>query len=268
MKLLKSFFSFAFPLVVMLFMFSIYLVVTKVVDNYKENIINDYAIVVISNTPLSSIDSLAGIDVKDIEPLSREKIIKNVHKNLSDSSIELLQKKLPYFYKIYLDEFPTTLKLDQIRKELMTISNIKKIETFSNDHNKLYSLLVLVQNIIFILFGAVLLLSILLLSKQIKIWFFEHNERITIIQLHGGSLLYSSKPIIKIILSSAVISSLLACIMLFVVISNIQLIIDPELMVLIPTVLSMEMEIFKIFILSIIIPTITFFGLLVKYKLK
>jgi len=30
----------------------------------------------------------------------------------------------------------------------------------------------------------------------------------------------------------------------------------------------MEMEIFKIFILSIIIPSITFLGLLVKYKLK
>jgi len=268
MKLLKSFFSFTFPLIVMLFMFSIYLLVTKVVDNYKENIINDYAIVVIANTPLSSISTLAGIKVKDIEPLSREKIIKNVQQNLSDSSIDLLQKKLPYFYKIYLDDFPTSLKLEQIRKELMTISNIKKIETFSNDHNKLYSLLILVQNIIFILFGAVLLLSVLLLSKQIKIWFFEHNERITIIQLHGGSLLYSSKPIIKIILGSAFFSSVLSSIMLFIVISNIHRIIEPEIMTLIPTVLSMEMEIFKIFILSIIIPSITFFGLLVKYKLK
>ena len=44
MKLLKSFFSVTFPLVIMLFMFSIYLIVTKVVDNYKQNITNDYAI--------------------------------------------------------------------------------------------------------------------------------------------------------------------------------------------------------------------------------
>ena len=139
MKLLKSFFSVTFPLVIMLFMFSIYLIVTKVVDNYKKNITNDYAIVVIANTPISSIDSLAGIKVKDIEPLSREKIIKSVKNNLSDTSVELLQKKLPYFYKIYLKEFPTSLKLEKIRKELMTISNINKIETFSNDHNKLRS---------------------------------------------------------------------------------------------------------------------------------
>jgi len=268
MKLLKSFISVTFPLVVMLFMFSIYLIVTKVVNNYKENITNDYAIVVIANTPLSSIDRLADIKVKDIEPLSREKIIKSVKDNLSDTSVELLQKKLPYFYKIYLSEFPTSLKLEQIRKELMTISNIDKIETFSNDHNKLYSLLILVQNIIFILFGAVLLLSVLLLSKQIKIWFFEHNERITIIQLHGGSLIYSSIPILKIILMSAFFSSVVASVMLFVVISNIHLIVEPEIMSLIPSVLSMEMEILQIFLLSVIIPLITFFGLLVKYKLK
>ncbi|BFU77041.1 FtsX-like permease family protein [Arcobacter sp. 15-2] len=268
MKLLKSFLSVTFPLVVMLFMFSIYLIVTKVVDNYKQNITNDYAILIIANTPISSIDSLAEIKVKEIEPLSREKIIKGVKDNLSDTSIDLLQKKLPYFYKIYLEEFPTSLKLEQIRKELMTISNISKIETFSNNHNKLYSLLVLVQDIIFILFSAVLLLSILLLSKQIKIWFFEHNDRISIIQLHGGSLIYSSIPIIKTILLSALVSSILASGMLFVIINNIHLILEPEVMTLIPSVLSMEMEILQIFSLSIIIPLITFFGLLVKYKLQ
>jgi len=268
MKHLKSFFSFTFPLVVMLLMFAIYLIVTKVVSNYKENIINDYAIVVISNTPLGTIDELAGIDVKEIVPLSRKKIIKNVQQNLSDTAIDLLEKKLPYFYKIYLDDFPTIVKLQEIRKELKKISNIKKIETFSNDHNKLYSLLILVQNIIFILFGSVLILSVFLLSKQIKIWFFEHNERITIIQLHGGSLLYSSKPILKIILASSLFSSIVASLMLFLIMTNIHMLIEPEVMTLIPTVLSMEIEIFKIFILSVIIPVVTFFGLLVKYKLK
>ena len=268
MKLLKSFFSFTFTLVIMLFMFSIYLLVTKVVNNYKENITNDYAIVVIANTQLLKIDSLANIKVKDIEALSRQKIIQSVQDNLSDTSVELLQKKLPYFYKIHLEEFPTSLKLEKIRRDLMSISSIRKIETFSNDHNKLYSLLVLVQNIIFILFAAVLILSILLLSMQIKIWFFEHNERITIIQLHGGSLLYSSIPIIKVILISAFISAILSSIILYGIMSNISLIVEPEIMTLIPSVFSMKMEIFQIFLLSVIIPLITFFGLLIKYKLK
>lgn len=268
MKLLRSFLSITFPLVMMLVMFSIYLVVTKVVNNYKKNITNDYAIMVISNTPLTAMKTLAGIDVKDIEPLNRENIIKSVEQNLSDTSIQLLQTKLPYFYKIYLHDFPTSSKLTKIREELLSIANIKKVETFSNDHNKLYSLLVLVQRIIFILFSAVLLLSILLLSKQIKIWFFEHNERISIIQLHGGSLMYASKPIIRVILISAIFSSILANSMLFSVMLNIQSLVEPEIIALIPITMSMEFEMFQIFILSLIIPLITFFGLLIKYKLQ
>lgn len=268
MRLLKSFGSFTVPLIVMLIMFSIYLLVDKVVDNYKKTIVNDYSIVVISNTPLVTIDSLAGINVKEVLPISREKIIKGVKNNLSDSSLRLLNNKLPYFYKVYLEEFPTTFKLEQIRKELTTISNIKRVETFSNDHNKVYSLLILIQNIVFILFIVVLILSILLLSKQIKIWFYEHRERISIIQLHGGTLLYASRPILKVIVSSAFFSAVFVYIIFYLVVSNIALLVQPEILVIIPQAMSLEFEIFKILFLAFLIPMITFFGLLVQYKLK
>ena len=268
MRLLKSFFSFTVPLVIMLTTFSIYLLVNKVVDNYKQTIINDYSIVVIANTPLTTIDEIAGIEVKDIEILSREKIISGIKSELSDSSLNLLNSKLPYFYKIYLEEFPTTFKIEQIRKELNTISNIKRVETFANDHNKVYSLLILIQNIVVVLFLVVLILSIILLLKQVKIWFFEHSERITIIQLHGGSLLYSSKPILKIMTLSAVFSILLVSTLLFLTVDNISIIIQPEIINLIPKVFELEQEIVKIVILAFIIPLVTFFGLLIDHKLK
>jgi len=268
MKLLKSFVSFTFPLVVMLVVFSIYLIINKVVDNYKQNITDDYAIVVIANTPLDEIDEIADIKVKSIEPIDRDKIIKNVQDNLSNTSIDLLKRKLPYFYKIYLDEFPTTTKLQQIRKELKTISNIRKIETFTNNHNKIYSLFLLVQDMVFVLFSVVLLFSILLLSKQIKIWFFEQNDRITIIQLHGGSLLYSSKPILKVIISSAIFSSIFVSLLLYFVMINISAIVQPEIVVFIPKVFSLDMEIVQILSLAFVIPLITFFGLLIQYKTK
>jgi len=268
MRHLKSFISFTFPLTIMLFVFAIYLLVNKVVDNYKESIVNDYAIVVITNTPFITIEEIADIAVQKIEPLSRSKIIKGVKNSLSDSSLELLNKKLPYFYKIYLEEFPTTLKLEQIRKELNTISNIRRVETFSNDHNKIYSLLMLIQEIVLILFVVVFVLSILLLLKQIKIWFFEHNERISIIQLHGGSLLYSSKPIFKTIVYSSIVSSLIVSGLLYFVVDKLSMIIRPEILSLIPKMISLDFEIIQIIILSFIIPMLTFFGLLVQYKSK
>lgn len=268
MRLLRSFIAFTFPLIIMLFIFSIYLLVDKVVVSYKKSIVNDYSIVVITNTPFLNLESIADIKVKEVEPLSRTKIIQGVKNNLSSSSLELLNKKLPYFYKIYLEEFPTTLKLEQIRKELGTISNIKRIETFSTDHNKTYSLLVLIQDIVFILFVVVLVLSFLLLSKQIKIWFFEHNERITIIQLHGGSLLYSSKPILKTIILSSIVSSVVVASLLYAMVANIHLIVQAEILSLMPKVIHLELEMLEIFALSFIIPVVTFFGLLIQYKSK
>ena len=268
MRHLKPFIAFTFPLIVMLFMFSIYLLVNYVVDDYKKSIVSDYAIVVISNTPMVKIDKLAGIYVQSIDPISREKIIKEVKDNLSESSVKLLNNRLPYFYKIYLNEFPTTLKLEQIRKELSTIASIKRIETFSKDHNKIYSLLILIQNIVFILFLVVLVLSVLLLSKQIKIWFYEHEERITIIQLHGGTLLYSSIPILKTIVYSAVVSSVIVYIILFLVASNLSSILAPEITMILPPHINIGFEIIKIVILAFTIPMVTFIGLLVRYKFR
>ena len=121
MRHLKSFFSFTIPLVIMLITFSIYLLVNKVVDNYKQKITNDYSIIVIANTPITTLDYISGIRVRDMVIIKKDKIIEDVKDNLSDSSLKLLQNKLPYFYQVYLSEFPTTSKLEQIRKELKTI---------------------------------------------------------------------------------------------------------------------------------------------------
>ncbi len=268
MKPLRSFLSFSVPLVILLITFSIFLLVNKIVDTYKQNITNDYSIIVVSNTPFSKISSISNIKIKDIKILPKKNIINDIKADLSESSLKLLNKKLPYFYQIYLEEFPTTLKLEQIRKELTTISNVKRVETFSNDHNKVYSLLILIQDIIIILFIVILLLSILLLAKQIKIWFYEHSERISIIQLHGGSLYYSAKPIIKTMLFSTLFSIFIVTVLLYFSLHNITLLVRPEILMLMPNISDFQFEIVKIILLAFIIPIITFIGLSLQYKMK
>lgn len=268
MRLLKSFLSFSTPLIIMLLTFSIFLFVNKVVDNYKISITNDYSILIIANTPLGSINKIADIRVKDIVILRREKIIDDIKNNLSDSSLNVLSTKLPYFYKLYLDEFPTSSKLDQIRKELTIISNIKRVETFSSDHNKIYSVLILIQNIVFVLFIVILVLAFLLLIQQIKIWFFEHKERISIIQLHGGSILYSARPIINIMFLSTIFSSIIVCTISYITLINLKLFLEPSIYVLVPSLELFQIDMIKIIALSFIMPIITFIGLVVKYKIK
>jgi cell division transport system permease protein len=142
------------------------------------------------------------------------------------------------------------------------------VETFSSDHNKVYSLLILIQNIVFILFLVVLILSILLLSKQIKIWFYEHEERITIIQLHGGTLFYSSIPILKTIITSAIVSSVVVYAVLYLVAVNLAYLVAPEITMILPPHINMSFEIIYILLLAFFIPMVTFVGLLVRYKFR
>ena len=58
MKYLKSLVAFVFPLMMMLSSFSIYLLVNKLVDNYKDGVTKDYSIIVIANEPIVDINKL------------------------------------------------------------------------------------------------------------------------------------------------------------------------------------------------------------------
>jgi len=268
MKLLKSFSSFVIPLLVMLVTFSVYLLVTKIVTNYKQSIVNDYSIIVISKTPLKPIKKIASIKVKKIKAISRDKIIGEVKDKLSQSAIDLLNNSLPFFYEVYLDDFPTKIKLDEINKELLSIKNVKKVETFSTDHNKVYSLLMLTKNIVMTLFIVVLISSFFLLMQQIKIWFFEHSERISILQLHGASMFYSTKPILTVMISSTIIALMLVSGLMFIIINNISLVIQPEIISLIPSFGDLTFEFTLVSILAFIIPLLAFSGLLLKHRIK
>ena len=186
----------------MLVMFSIYLIVNQVVHNYKTTLTEDYIIIVTADSPLSAVDTISGIKIKNVQMIDQNDIIKNVEDTLSESTIKLLNKKLPLFYRISLEELPPKERLEMIREELKAIPNVQSIEMFLEDHKQTYSFLILVQDMSVILFFVVLAFSILVVVRQVKIWFFEHNRRIKIMELHGGSILYSSRPVIKIIVIS------------------------------------------------------------------
>ena len=145
MKFLKNLFAFLIPLLSMLITFSIFLLIDNVVDNYKSKISRDYSIIIVANTPLAkdSISELAGIKVESIQNLPNDKIITNIKSNLSESSIELLKQKLPNFYQIYLEIFPTSSELEEIKQTLLQNKNIKKVEVFYKNHNQIYLLLLL-----------------------------------------------------------------------------------------------------------------------------
>ena len=154
MRFLKNIFAFLIPLLSMLITFSIFLLINNVVENYKSKISRDYSIVIVTNTPLvkETINELAGIKVENIQTLPNDKIITSIKSSLSDNSIELLKQKLPNFYQIYLEIFPTSSELEEIKQTLLQNKNIRKVEVFYKNHNQIYLLLLLLNSVSFILF--------------------------------------------------------------------------------------------------------------------
>jgi len=268
MKYLKSLIAFVFPLIMMLSSFSIYLLVNKLVDNYKDGVASDYSIIVIAKEPIVDINKLSSISFQKIDKINRDDIIDEVKDALSESSLDMLNEQLPYFYQLYLTEFPTNSELQDIKNELKSNDTVSGVEIFESEHTKLYSLLVLTKDIVTVLFIIVLASSFLMLLQQIRIWFFEYSEKISILQLLGASLVYSTKSIVSIILVSILISLVTVFTLMFVIIANFSLVSQPELLSIMPNVQDMSFESIQIIILAIIIPAIAFTALIIKHRIN
>ncbi len=270
MKSLKNILAFLIPLTAMLITFTIYLLIDNVVDNYKQKISKDYSIVIVTNTPLikENIDELAGIDVDKIETLQKNKIINSMKSNLSNTSIKLLQRKLPNFYQIYLEDFPTSSQLQEIKDTLIRNKNIRKVEVFSKNHNQTYLLLVLLNSVSFILFFIITIFAIIIIAKQVKLWFHEHSTKISILRLHGASILYSASSVLNYAILSSLLSFIIVGAFLYYVSNNMMVIFPSELEDIINIKVDFNLELFKIFLLSFGISIFTIIGVLFKYKIN
>jgi cell division transport system permease protein len=270
MKFLKNIFAFIVPLTAMLISFLIYLFASNILENYRIKIANDYSIVIVTNTPLvkEEITKLGGINVEKIITLEKEKIINDIKNDLSSTSIELLKQKLPFFYKIQLEVFPTTSELNIIKDTLYQNKNIRKVEIFSKNHNNIYLLLLLLSQISFILFTIITVFAVIIISKQIRIWFYEHHEKITILKLHGASILYSSSTILRYAIISAILSFIVVSGLFIYLVGNIGVILPNDLENIVIVNLDLNESLTKIFLLSFGISILTIIGVLLKYKLK
>ena len=255
MKAFRSLLSFTIPLIAILLSYSIYIIVDKVMISYKQSINNDYTIVVVSSKK-QTINTFESINIKTLKHLSKDQIINNLKENLSPKSIELLYEQLPYFYKVSLFDFPSSKKLQVIKQKITSIDGILKVEIFSKNHDTIYSILTMTQTIIYALFIIIIIFSVLLLSKHIKIWFFEHTQRITIMRLHGASNIYCAMPLRKLSILSAIVSSIIVLLLTYYVLNNFVFF----------TPIYFNMGFIHIIILSFLIPLATILLVLFKHR--
>lgn len=209
MKSLKNHFSVIFPLIVILMSIQFTFNLEKIVKNYESKLIEDYSIVVVSSKLLTKNDLISSIkDLKSLDLMSAKKVLERLKGDISSKNLSLLQVALPKFYSLKLTSFPTTKKLKYIKTQLKKNPSITKVETFSKTHDKIYNIFVIAKYTSYIFTSLMLVISFLLMLKQMRIWLYEHKERMDIMTLFGAPFWMKSAVLFRL----AVIDSLLATI--------------------------------------------------------
>lgn len=211
MKSFKNHLSLVIALVGILFSLQVFLIVERAIDAYKENLAQNYSLVIVSEKKLVVDDILKkNKNFSSISELSPDSVIQKMDSDFSQKNIKLLKLTLPKFYKLKLHTYPTPRELENITEDLLKSSSITKIETFSKMHDTTYKLLLLFRSVVSVFALSILLVTILLIFKELRIWQFKHNERMSIMALFGAPVWLRSAVLFRLAIVDALIATMLS----------------------------------------------------------
>lgn len=222
MKSLKNHFGVIFPLVALLFCIQFITLVNKTIDDYEKFMAKDYSIIVVSSNDLNETALKPVVRFFDsMQTLGAENIINRLSDDISAKNIADLKKSLPKFYLVKLERFPSTEIMHEIRDKISRIKGVSRVEVFEKTHDKIYKTLHLIKKISEIFSILILVIGLMLLFKQMRIWLYEHKERIDIMSLFGASFWLKSGVLYRI----AVVDSFIATIIvvaLYIAMPNLE----------------------------------------------
>ncbi len=211
MKSIKNHLSLVIALLSILFSIQIFIIVDRSIDAYKVNLSENYSVVVVSHKRLDS-DAIIKSNkiVGDISLITPNNVIERLNTGMTKKNMELLKLTLPKFYKIKLIHYPTPKEIEKLTKNLLSNKLITKVENFSHNHDTTYKLLLLFKNVITVFSLSMLVVTILLIFKELRIWQFKHNERMSIMGLFGAPTWLRSAVLFRLSIVDALIASALA----------------------------------------------------------
>ena len=220
MKSIKNHLSLIIALFTILFMFQTYIVISKTVKSYENNLLKKYSIFIHSYVKIEEEQVKRNLNIiSRIEKISKDEAVKNFTNNLSNKDLELTKAKLGNIYKIYLKKYPSPQELRNIDNYFKSIEGVN-IETFEKAHNQIYSLLILFKYLINILAFIVIFVSILLILREMKLWQYEHKERMLVMSYFGAPIWLRSSILFKLAIIDAIISFVLINIFLIIIKNN------------------------------------------------
>ncbi|WP_345991888.1 cell division protein FtsX [Sulfurimonas sp. HSL-1716] len=220
MKSLKNHFSLILALFSILFAIQVFTINSRALKAYEEKLSSNYSMIVVANSAITDeVFKKYSPNIDNIEELSADEIIEKLQENISKKNIELLKISMPKFYRIHLKTFPSPSEIKNLTSSLMKNDTVTKVEDFSNNHDTVYKLLLLFKEITQLFALVIIVVTVLLIAKEMRIWQFKHSERMNIMGLFGAPVWLRSAVLFRLAIVDAILSSILA-IALFSVIAK------------------------------------------------
>jgi len=222
MKSFKTHLSVIIPLVALLVGIQFILLVGRVVDEYESVMNKDYNIIIVSQNELNATDVKPLVHTfESLEPLSSKPVLEKLSKDISSKNIAVLQNALPKFYSLKLNAFPSAQYMQEIKDKISKINGVSRVETFSKTHDKIHKIMQLIKNISAIFSGLIGLIGLMLIAKQMRIWLYEHKERIEIMTLLGAPSWLKSGALYKNALFDSFIATVLVAVF-YIILPDLQ----------------------------------------------
>lgn len=210
MKSIKTHFGVIISLVALLFSIQFGVFINNLSKNYEHTIQNQYNIVIVSKSDqnISNMQNSVS-EVASITEVSTKNIIDRLKGKISDASLGNLRDNLPKFYSVKLKSFPSASELKSIEEKLLKIKNITRVEIFKKTYDDIHKVLTLLKSLVFGFTILIVILGLMLIYKQMRIWVYEHKDRIEIMDLFGASFILKSGKLYRMALIDSVIATII-----------------------------------------------------------
>ena len=211
MRSVKNHFSLIIALFSIVFTMQVYIDIDRTVTAYEKNLNENYSVVVVSQKRLKPVSLVAmSPKIKSAEEISTKEIVSRLQSQMKQRHIDLLKLSLPHFYALHLTHYPSPSEIKDLRRRLERNSDITRIEDFAQSHDTLYQLLLLFKSISVLFAIGIFAVTSLLIVKEMRIWQFQHNERMSIMAMFGAPVWMRSTVLFRLAIVDAIIAAILA----------------------------------------------------------
>ena len=218
MKSLKNHFSLIIALFTVLASVQIYVAVDRTIAAYESHLKDDYSVIVVANKAFTQAEFKSMSSMVDrSEPISTSQVLERLKGEMSAKNLELLKLTLPKFYRLYLNRFPTPREINQLQRKLEQNQAIQRVEGFSQTHDTVYKLMLLFKDVVQIFSIAIAAVTSLLILKEMRLWQFQHAERMNIMALFGAPVWLRSAVLFRLAIVDAIIATLILCLAFFLI---------------------------------------------------